>query len=144
MNLDPQNPAQGIMLDQEFDNAKFYTVSCSCGNPNDQIKLEIEVEDGVITTHVWTKVKTDRWRQTWPIMDRDYGSWLYYIKYLINAVTSRIRVIWSVLTRGYVEMESWTILNEQQSVNFAWALHNAVKELQAHRQTQEVLTKTKK
>ncbi len=130
MNLNPQEPAQGIMLDNSYSNAKYYTVSCTCGNPHDQIKLEVGSEDGVIDVHVWTTVKTDWWQQAWPIEDRDYSTWRYHVKYAVNAVTSRAKIIWRILTKGYVKMESWTILNQQQALNLAWVLHENVKKLQ--------------
>lgn len=140
MGFNPQKPAQGIMLDNEYDNSKFYTVSCTCGGSDDQIKMEICTEDDLVEVHVWTTVKTDWWRQTWPIMTEDYGTFTYYFKSFVNAVCGRARVIWRVLTKGYVEMESWTILSDQQAVNLAWILHEDVKKFQETRG----LTKRKK
>jgi len=109
--MEAQTPAQGIMLDRDFGDSKFYTVSCTCGNPDDEIKLEVEADDCNISVHVWTTTKTNWWGEG----------------------MNRFKLIWKLLTKGYVEFESWTLLNRQQALNFSEALKQSINEVEKFR-----------
>lgn len=127
--IEPQTPARGILLMNEYDKFKMYRVPCSCGCGSD-ITFDVEVDnDGSITAHLYSKTTTDYWYQYLHI---DYTeSWIVInLKTMVNDWLSRGRVIWNALFRGYVETETYVILDQQQSINFADALNKAVSEFE--------------
>ena len=105
----PQTPAQGIMLDKDFGDAKVYTVACECGDPNHMANIWIEatsdakVQDVTLTFYVNTESK---W---WSI--------------------NRFQQIWEILSTGYVKTESSIILNKQGAVNLANIITKTVDDL---------------
>lgn len=123
--MEYQQPAEGILLHRDFGDAKFYSVACNCGNPDDEIKFEVEAEDTGITVHVWTTVKTPWWEKSW-----NSDSW---IAGLINGLSHRISMTWRLWTRGYLENESWTILTRQQALNFSETLKKAITDVDTFR-----------
>ncbi len=121
-----QKPAMGIEQTRDFGDSKFYKVSCDCGNPDDEINLEVEAQDpGGVVVHVWTTVKTPWWEKAW-----DNDSWLAG---LVNGLSHRLRMTWWLWTRGYLKQESWTILTEQQALNFAETLKTAIRDTREFR-----------
>ena len=118
----PQVPAEGIYLNREFGDSKFYSVACECGSPDDEIKLNVEADEGGITVHVWTTVKTPWWSKAW-----DSDLW---IAGLWNGLSRRLSQTWRLWTCGYIECESWTILSKQQAINFAAVLESSVNDVE--------------
>lgn len=107
--MNKETPATGIMQTSE----NFYRVACTCGSPEDDITLNIEIDE-VVTVNVWTRVKTCWWKS------RFSRSEIFIFDYLLNVCNdwlNRVEIIWCALTKGYVEMESFTILNEQTVKN---------------------------
>lgn len=127
--MEPQVPAKGIMLDNDFGDSKFYTVSCTCGNPDDQIRLEVEADDSV-SVHVWTTVKTPWWQKSWSSDSRLAG--------LINGLTHRLRMTKNLWVNGYIEMESWTMLSEQQALNLSEVLKTAIADVKKEKERQHI------
>lgn len=107
-----QLPAEGIMLNRDFGNSKFYTVTCNCGNTDDDITLEVEADEFNVTVHVWTKVKSNWWNES-----------------SLKRFLTRIKITWTLWTKGYVEMESWTLLTQQQALNFSETLTQAISDV---------------
>lgn len=138
--MEPQKPAEGILLQKDFGNSKFYTVRCSCGNPDDDIDFSVEAEDwGEITVHTYTKQKTSWWEDPFT-QNKSYNydrEWQYHINYWLrgwlNGLAHRLKVTWSVWVKGYVEYSQTTILSKQQAVNYAATLNQAVKDLEEYR-----------
>ena len=123
--MEYQRPAKGIMSDADLGDTKFYTVSCTCGNPDDQIRLEVEADD-VISVHVWTTVKTPWWQRSWDSDSKFAG--------YVNGLTHRLKMTWNLWVRGYLENESWTILSEQQAYNLAETLKEAINDVREQKE----------
>ena len=132
--MDAQTPAVGISKGHDFPNSKYFNVPCECGCDG-EITFSVDVDDDVITAHLYSKTETNYWRNRF---DYDYknDSWLVYaLKYRANDWYNRIAVAWTALTRGYVETEAYVLLSEQQTVNFAAVLTDSVEEFRARRNT---------
>ena len=140
--MNAQKPAEGISLQHDYGFSQFYKIPCSCSNPDDDITMEIEVVDHYgdkkrpdlpleVNVHVWTTVKTAHWKKTFETNDGPFD-WRYNVKCFANDWINRGRIVWMTLTKGYVEMESWTILSEQQAVNLAGTIERGCKEVRAY------------
>ena len=101
-----QKPAEGILLNKDFGDAKSYTVVCECGCGDHEHKIWVEAEDDwQVTVNTYTAQKTNWWSKT------------------------RWRHIWQLLTKGYVEYEACIIMNEQQALNYAETLKQAIQDV---------------
>ena len=109
-NQQPQTPAVGIALRNDWGDARSYEILCECGDSNHNHHLWVEAEDTGVTVTIYTQVKSRVWE------------------------LSRWRKIWTLLTRGYVEYEANIILNTQQALNYAETLKTSVKDVEAMRQ----------
>jgi hypothetical protein len=107
--MQPQTPAEGIMLHKDFGDAKFYTVPCDCCGSNCAHEVCIEADDFGVTVTTYTQQKTNWWSK------------------------NRWQVIWQLLTRGYVKYEASIIMTEQQALNYSSVLVNAVSDVKAFR-----------
>jgi hypothetical protein len=107
MNL--QTPAEGILINRDYGDAKHYTLTCECCNTDCAHNVWIEAEDTGVTVTTYTQQKTRWWSQ------------------------SRWRTIWTLLTRGYVEYEASIIMTQQQALNYANVLSSAVQDVGAFR-----------
>jgi hypothetical protein len=114
--MEYQKPAEGIVLTQDFGDSKFYTVLCSCGNSDDELRLEVEADDFGVTVHVWTTTKSKWWDNAW-----------------YNRLLNKVKMTWNIWTKGYVEVESWTLLNRQAAFNFAETLKTATNDVEEFR-----------
>jgi hypothetical protein len=108
--MKPQAPAEGIMLDRHWGDARAYTIACECGDRNHfpnmwiEVTRENDVEHVIVTFYVETKSpwwSTSRWRQ-----------------------------IWQMLIHGYVKQESSLILSKQSALNLAESINSSVAEIQ--------------
>lgn len=135
--MEPQKPAEGISLQKDFGNSKFYTVPCSCGNPDDEIDFSVEVEDwGEITVNTYTKQKTSWWDDPFT-QNKSYDydkEWQYHVNYwlrgVLNGLVHRLKITWQVWVKGYVEYSQTTIMSKQQAVNYAATLNQAISDLE--------------
>lgn len=129
-----QIPAVGIMETGDHGDSKYYRIACSCGQPSDDIGLNVEVDDvGNIITHFWTTVQTCWWKERFNTFDSVDNPFLYTVKKWANDWINRVVAIWAILTKGYIELESWTYMTEQQTINFANTLVNAVDDVRQFR-----------
>jgi len=107
--MTPQEPAQGIMLDKDFGDAKVYTVACECSDPTHAANMwieatsDVEVQDITLTFYVNTETK-----------------W-----YSLN----KFQQVWEILTTGYLKTQSSIILNKQGAVNLANVINKSVEDL---------------
>ena len=136
--MDAQQPAEGILIHKDYGDAKFYTVTCDCGNPDDEIRLEVEAEDTGISVHVWTTVKTKWWDDAWRKRYDIENEFLQDLHWLgldfLNGLANRLKLTWKLWTKGYLEHESWTILTRQQALNFSETLKKAIEDVNEFRQ----------
>jgi hypothetical protein len=100
-----QKPAEGILIRKDWGDAKSYTVPCECCGSDCEHNVWVEAEDTGITVTTYTKQKTKWWELT------------------------RWRIIWTMLTKGYVEYEATIIMSEQQALNYDETLKTAIKDV---------------
>ncbi len=108
--MKPQKPAEGILLNSEYGASKNYTVVCDCGCNDHDHRVWVEASDFGITVTTYTKQKTNWWNKT------------------------RWHHMWTLLTKGYIEVEGDTILSEQQALNYAETLKTAIKDVKTFRE----------
>lgn len=122
-----QIPARGIMETGDYGDSKYYRIACKCGNPDDDIQLNVESEDNTITVHIWNTTKTAWWRCRFEDHDNFIIHWCLQ---RLNDYLNRIDVAWTALTKGYVETQSWTLLNKQEAFNLAYTIHRAIDDVE--------------
>jgi hypothetical protein len=129
--MEPQSPAVGILKRNDWGDSKWYVIPCTCGCEND-VKLTIEVDDGHITSHFYSQTKTNYW---YNLMDVTYKENWFVLnaKILINDWYNRFSVARKALFNGYVETESYVLMDEQQAINFAHTIINATDDLHKFR-----------
>lgn len=98
-----EKPAVGILKNGDWGDTLSYLVVCGCGDPDHSHNVWIEVDDTetvsvvVYTTNTSTFWSKNRWRQ-----------------------------MWELLTKGYVQEEVSLLMSEQQALNYANTLTQAV------------------
>jgi hypothetical protein len=107
-NLKNQQPADGIMKVHDWGNTKTYKVACSCGDDNHSHNMWVESDSLGVTVTINTQLKS---------------KWISY-------KTSKLNLIWTLLTKGYIEMEESIILSRQQAHNYANTLLRATNDVQ--------------
>ena len=107
--MTPQKPAEGILLQKDYGDAKSYKVVCECGDCNHSHSLWVEAEDFGVTVTIYTQQKTKWWE------------------------LNRWQKIWTLLTKGYIELEADLIMGKQQALNYAETLKSAVKDVEVFR-----------
>ena len=110
--MTPQTPAEGVLLHRDYGDAKVYTITCECMDPAcaHNTWIECEADDYSVTVTTYTEQKTAFWS------------------------TSRWKTMWRMLTTGYVEYSASIVLREQQALNYASALTNAVEDVKLFKQ----------
>lgn len=119
-----QEPAEGIMKTNDFGDSKLYLISCQCGNTEDEIRVDVEADDHGVTVHHWVTVKTSQWDQP-----TRFG-W-------INGLLHRVKMTYTLWVKGYLEYESWTIMNSQQTFNYAYTLKKATDDVRQFREARK-------
>jgi hypothetical protein len=101
-----QIPAERIYKHNEWGDAVMYGVPCECTDPNHQHDVWIEADETGVNVTTYTTQKTKWWE--------------------IN----RFKIIWTLLTKGYVEYEANIIMSKQQALNYAETLKKAIKDVE--------------
>ena len=112
-----QTPAEGILKRNDWGDSKVYTVACDCGSPDHEHNVWIEAELEEITVTTYTKVRSKFWD------------------------TSRWQTIWTLLTRGYVELESDITMSKQQALNYAETLKSAITDVEEFERKRKINAK---
>lgn len=138
--LKAEIPATGILKTHDFGDSKYYKITCECGSPEDMItfSVELSVDAWNIELNTDFTPKTAWWDN---LVDQNYGlfksSWLWSIEYsirrLINTIYHRCKVTYEVWTNGYVEYSQTTLMSEQQALNYAATINQAIEELRIFR-----------
>jgi hypothetical protein len=131
--MEAQQPATGILKSQDFGDCKSYKVSCECGN-NDCIQnVYVEADEYAITVQISTRQTTSYWQsivdEHRDIKNRFLEKQWYAIARWINGIYNRARITCHVWFKGYVTYESTTLLNQQQALNYAETLRQAVEDV---------------
>jgi len=100
--MNAQIPAEGIYKHKEWGDSVMYGVPCECTDPNHQHNVWIEADETGVTVTTYTQQKTKWWE------------------------FNRFKIIWTLLTKGYVEYEASLIMSEQQALNYSETLKKAV------------------
>lgn len=111
-----QTPAEGILLHKDFGDAKYYTVACECCSTDCAHTVCVEAEDTGVTVTTYTQQKTKWWE------------------------LNRFKIIWRLLTRGYIEYEASIIMSRQQAINYAAVLTSASKDVEVFRRQRQAKT----
>ena len=112
--MENQTPAEGILLHKDFGDAKYYTVSCECCSTDCAHTVCVEAEDTGVVVTTYTQQKTKWWE------------------------LNRFKIIWRLLTRGYIEYEASIIMSRQQAINYAAVLTSASKDVEVFRKQRQV------
>lgn len=130
-----QEPAFGIMKTGDYGTCKSYTVQCSCGSPDDELKFEVESDELGISVTTYTKQKTDWWTDTYNL-NKSYtfkNPILFQVNYvvrgLLNSVAHRLKLTYNIWVKGYLEYEQCTMMSEQQALNYTNTLVTAMKDV---------------
>lgn len=125
-----QTPAEGIMKTSDFGDSKFYKVVCGCGQPDHDIDFEVEASETGINVNTYVTAKTDYWTESLKKrfdIDNPYLQELdWALKDIWNGLVTRLKLTWTVWTKGYVKMESTIAMTEQQACNYAETLKSAI------------------
>jgi hypothetical protein len=131
--LNPQTPAEGIMKTGDFGNSKFYKVVCGCGQPDHSIDFEVESCDTGINVNTYLTTKTDYWSESVKKrydIDNSYLQELdWTVKDFINGLVTRLKLTWTVWTKGYIQCETTIAMSEQQALNYAETLKSAIQDV---------------
>ncbi len=136
-----QIPAEGILKRNDFGDSKYYQVICGCGQEYHDHNLEVEADETGINVNVYVSVKTDYWSEA--VKKRyDLDSiWLqefdWAVKDIINGFVTRLKLTWSIWTKGYIRCETTINMTEQQTFNYAETLKSAVKDVKEFKQARE-------
>jgi len=114
-----QKPAEGILKTNEWGNSKWYHVRCDCGNDDCSHEVNVEAEDFGIQVHVYVKNHTKWWKK------------------------NRWQQIWQILTKGYAEMETTIVMNEQTALNYSTVLKTAITDVKNFKSALQVDKQTK-
>jgi DNA-directed RNA polymerase alpha subunit len=147
MDMNPETPAQGIMKTSDFGDSKFYKVVCSCGQPDHEIDFEVEASETGINVNTYVTAKTDYWSEAVKKrydVDNPYLQELdWAVKDIINGLVTRLKLTWTVWTKGYVKMESTIAMTEQQTLNYAETLKSAIRDVKEINERSKSYNKSK-
>ena len=136
--MNAESPAEGIMKVGDYGNAKFYKVSCQCGSPDHDINFEVEAEEPNVNVNTYVTVKTDYWTDTIKKrydIDNPYLQELEWaVKDIFNGFVARLKLTWTVWTKGYIKCESTIAMTEQQALNYAETLKSAISDVKSFRE----------
>jgi hypothetical protein len=104
--MQAETPARGILKRNDWGDSQLYQVACECADSEHDHHVWVESDDtNRVTVTIYTTVKSNWWD------------------------TSRWQLIWRLLTRGYVKYEATVVLTQQQALNYAATLEQAVADL---------------
>jgi hypothetical protein len=132
-----QAPALGILRTNDFGDSKWYQVVCGCGQPDHTLTVEVESDEMGVNVNTYVTVKTDHWSQSvkkrYDIDSPWLQEWDWFWKDLVNGVVTRLKLTWTVWTKGYVQTESTIAMSEQQALNYAETLKSAITDVKEFR-----------
>ncbi len=128
-----QTPAEGIMKTSDFGDSKFYKVVCGCGQDDHSIDFEVEAAETGINVNTYVTVKTDYWSESikkrYDINNPYLQELDWALKDIWNGLITRLKLTWTVWTKGYVKTESTIAMTEQQALNYAETLKSAIQDV---------------
>lgn len=128
-----QKPAEGILLRNDFGDSKWYQIVCSCGQDNHDHNVEVEADETGINVSIYATVKTVYWTETVKKRYDIDSIWAqefdWFWKDLVNSTVRKVKLTWELWTTGAVTSETTIHMTEQQSLNYAETLRQAVNDV---------------
>lgn len=104
--MQAEKPATGILKSSDWGDTVFYYVHCECGEQDCAHNIEVEATDHRrLYVHIHHTQHTKWWEK------------------------NRWRQIWQIVTRGYAEMQTTIVLDEQTALNYSEVLKSAVNDV---------------
>lgn len=132
-----ETPAEGILRTNDFGSSKWYKVTCSCGQPDHDVDFEVEADTTGVTVNTYITSKSDHWSEAvktrYDIDNHIYQNIHWFFVEVFNDWVRRFKLIWSILTKGYIKYEASVIMTQQQALNYAETLKSAVKDVEDFR-----------
>lgn len=107
--MNAQPPAEGILKSNDWGDSKVYLVICGCGDSAHDHRLWVEADETGVNATLYVNIKSSFWSM------------------------NRWRQIWKLITNGYLEHESTIYMSQQQAINYAETLKQAVKDVKEFR-----------
>jgi len=128
-----QTPAEGILKTNDFGDSKWYQVVCGCGQPDHTLTVEVEADECGVNVNTYATVKTDYWSESVKKrydIDNPYLQELdWALKDIWNGLVTRLKLTWTVWTKGYIKAETTVTMSEQQALNYAETIKSAIKDV---------------
>ena len=109
MALTPETPATGVLIKNNWGDARRYQVVCECGQSDHEHDVWVEANECDVEVQIYVRAKTNWWSRT------------------------RWHHVWQLLTKGYVRCETIISMNSQQATNYAAILQQAVTDVEEFR-----------
>lgn len=120
-------------MTNDYGNSKWYHVVCGCGQPDHSLTVEVEAEDTGVNINTYVTVKTDYWSESIKKrydIDSPYLQELdWAVKDIWNGFITRLKLTWTVWTKGSVQCETTICMSEQQALNYAETLKSAIEDV---------------
>jgi hypothetical protein len=140
--MNPQIPATGILIQNDWGDAKRYRIACDCGCAYSDHDVWIEADAGAVSVSISTTQKTDYWTENIKKrydIDNKLAQWFeWFWKDIWNGLITRIRLTKDLWLHGYVKYEGAIIMNKSQALNYAETMKNAVADVEAFRREGQV------
>ena len=132
-----ETPALGILRINDFGTSKWYQVVCGCQQPDHTLTVEVEADEMGVNVNTYATVKTDYWTESvkkrYDIESEWQQEFDWFWKDLWNGFVTRLKLTWTVWTKGYVKCETTIAMTEQQALNYAETLKSAIKDVKEFR-----------
>lgn len=131
--MKPQKPAEGILKTNDYGDSKWYHVICGCGQPDHSLTVEVEAEEFGVSVNTYVTVKTDYWTESVKKRYDIDSPWAqefdWFWKDLWNGLITRLKLTWTIWTKGYIKAETTILMSEQQALNYAETLKSAIQDV---------------
>lgn len=109
MDLNYQQPAQGILETGDYGDAKLYKVLCDCGSNDHSHDVWVEAEDSSITVNIYVTVSSPFWSM------------------------NRWKQMWTLLTKGHLQHQTNLFMKEQVALNYAESIKKAINDVKEYK-----------
>jgi hypothetical protein len=128
-----QTPAEGILKTNDFGDSKWYKVVCGCGQSDHELNFEVEADEAGVNVNIYATVKTDYWSESikkrYDIDNPWQQEFDWFWKDLWNGLVAKLKLTWTVWTKGYIQCETTITMSEQQALNYAETLKSAIQDV---------------
>ena len=128
-----ETPALGILRTHDFGNSKWYSVVCGCGQPDHTLTVEVEADEMGVNVNTYATVKTDYWTESvkkrYDIDSEWHQEFDWFWKDLWNGFVTRLKLTWTIWTKGYIKAETTIAMTEQQALNYSETIKSAIQDV---------------